>query len=146
MRWRAIRTHSCATSSFARSRESGCASPDTGWQPCHLLLLDDGDDRPTAAMPLYLKSHSRGEFVFDWAWASAYQRAGHDYYPKLLSAVPFTPVTGPRFLQANGERPHEDARALLLAGAVDSASAWRPAHCTACSPRRKTPSGCAKKA
>ena len=99
--------------------ESGCASPDTGWQPCHLLLLDDGNDHPTAAMPLYLKNHSRGEFVFDWAWASAYQRAGHDYYPKLLSAVPFTPVTGPRFLQANGQHLREDPRALLLAGAVE---------------------------
>jgi len=97
---------------------SGCASPDTGWQPCHLLLLD-GKDRPAAAMPLYLKSHSRGEFVFDWAWASAYQQAGYDYYPKLLSAVPFTPVTGPRFLHAGGSQPREQARSLLLAGAVE---------------------------
>jgi len=97
---------------------SGCASPETGWQPCHLLLLN-GEDRPDAAMPLYIKSHSRGEFVFDWAWASAYQRAGHAYYPKLLSAVPFTPVTGPRFLQANGERLRERARSMLLAAAVE---------------------------
>lgn len=97
---------------------SGCASPETGWQPCHLLLLN-GEDRPAAAMPLYIKSHSRGEFVFDWAWASAYQRAGHAYYPKLLSAVPFTPVTGPRFLQANGERLRERARSMLLAAAVE---------------------------
>ena len=98
--------------------ESGCASPETGWQPCHLLLLD-GKDRPTAAMPLYIKSHSRGEFVFDWAWASAYQQAGHDYYPKLLSAVPFTPVTGSRFLVGNREHRQEEARSLLLAGAVE---------------------------
>jgi len=97
---------------------SGCASPETGWQPCHLLLLN-GEDRPAAAMPLYIKSHSRGEFVFDWAWASAYQRAGHAYYPKLLSAVPFTPVTGPRFLQANGEQPRERDRSMLLAAAVE---------------------------
>ncbi|MCY4156814.1 MAG: GNAT family N-acetyltransferase [Gammaproteobacteria bacterium] len=97
---------------------SGCASRETGWQPCHLLLLN-GEDRPAAAMPLYIKSHSRGEFVFDWAWASAYQRAGHAYYPKLLSAVPFTPVTGPRFLQANGEQQRERARSMLLAAAVE---------------------------
>ncbi len=98
--------------------ESGCASRETGWQPCHLLLLN-GDDRPAAAMPLYLKSHSRGEFVFDWAWAAAYQQAGHAYYPKLLSAVPFTPVTGPRFLHASGGQPPEDIRSMLLAGAVE---------------------------
>ncbi len=97
--------------------ESGCASPQTGWQPCHLLLSHE--DQPVAAMPLYLKSHSRGEFVFDWAWASAYQRAGYDYYPKLLSAVPFTPVTGPRFLHSDSKRCQEDARSLLLAGAVE---------------------------
>jgi len=96
---------------------SGCASRETGWQPCHLLL--NGEDRPAAAMPLYIKSHSRGEFVFDWAWASAYQRAGHAYYPKLLSAVPFTPVTGPRFLQANGEQQRKRARSMLLAAAVE---------------------------
>ena len=102
--------------------ESGCASQDTGWQPCHLLLLD-GEDKAVGAMPLYLKSHSRGEFVFDWAWASAYQRAGHDYYPKLLSAVPFTPVAGPRLLCAgagNGEQQIE-RQSLLLAGAVEMA-------------------------
>ena len=96
---------------------SGCASANTGWQPCHLLLLDDSG-RASAAMPLYLKNHSRGEFVFDWAWAAAYQRAGHDYYPKLLSAVPFTPVTGPRFLQRKSGADAEDARRALLGGAV----------------------------
>ena len=76
---------------------SGCVSAETGWQPCHLLLLDDERNTNVGAMPLYLKSHSRGEFVFDWAWASAYQRAGYDYYPKLLNAIPFTPVAGPAF-------------------------------------------------
>lgn len=70
-------------------------------------------------MPLYVKSHSHGEFVFDWAWASACQRAGHAYYPKLLSAVPFTPVTGPRFLQAIGEPSQEQARSMLLAAAIE---------------------------
>lgn len=101
---------------------SGCVSAETGWQPCHLLLLDD-EGATVGAMPLYLKNHSRGEFVFDWAWAAAYQRAGHDYYPKLLNAVPFTPVTGPRFLCTGAESgaAGANAPALLLAGAVELA-------------------------
>jgi predicted N-acyltransferase len=77
-------------------QESGCASAETGWAPCHVTLWRD--NRLAAAMPLYLKSHSYGEYVFDWAWADAYQRHGLRYYPKLLNAVPFTPVTGPRLL------------------------------------------------
>jgi len=80
-------------------QESGCASADTGWAPCHITLWRD--NRLAAAMPLYLKSHSYGEYVFDWAWADAYQRHGLRYYPKLLNAVPFTPVTGPRILATN---------------------------------------------
>jgi len=87
--------------------ESGCASAETGWAPCYLTLWRDG--RLAAAMPLYLKSHSYGEYVFDWAWADAYQRHGLRYYPKLLNAVPFTPVTGPRLLATNDA----DRRALL---------------------------------
>ena len=79
--------------------ESGCASAETGWAPCHVTLWRDS--RLAAAMPLYLKSHSYGEYVFDWAWADAYQRHGLRYYPKLLNAVPFTPVTGPRLLASN---------------------------------------------
>lgn len=71
-----------------------CAGPDTGWQPGHLLMMQNGDT--VAAMPMYRKSHSYGEFVFDWAWAEAYQRHGLDYYPKLLTAIPYTPVAGPR--------------------------------------------------
>ncbi|HEX9451041.1 MAG TPA: GNAT family N-acetyltransferase, partial [Burkholderiales bacterium] len=66
------------------------------WAPCHITLWRD--NRLAAAMPLYLKSHSYGEYVFDWAWADTYQRHGLRYYPKLLNAVPFTPVTGPRLL------------------------------------------------
>lgn len=76
--------------------ESGCASVQSGWQP-HYLALWRGE-RLEAALPLYLKSHSYGEYVFDWAWADAYRRNGLDYYPKLLSAIPFTPVTGSRLL------------------------------------------------
>ena len=87
--------------------ESNCVSADTGWQPQYLVLWDG----PTlaAAMPLYVKHHSYGEYVFDWAWADAYQRHGLDYYPKLLSAIPFTPVTGPRLLARD-----EHARAALV--------------------------------
>ncbi len=87
--------------------ETGCASAATGWQPCYILLREG--KKLTAAMPLYLKSHSYGEYVFDWAWANAYQRNGLDYYPKLLNAVPFTPVTGQRLLSAT----HEQRRLLL---------------------------------
>lgn len=74
--------------------ESGCVHAQTGWQPQHMVLLDD--ESPLAVLPLYAKSHSYGEFVFDWGWAEAYERYGLDYYPKLLTAIPYTPVTGPR--------------------------------------------------
>lgn len=77
--------------------QSGSASNRTGWQPQHILLSDSAGN-PVGAMPLYLKSHSQGEYVFDHGWADAFARAGGEYYPKLQCAVPFTPVTGPRFL------------------------------------------------
>ncbi|CUI03936.1 GNAT family N-acetyltransferase [Massilia antarctica] len=96
--------------------ESGSACLDTGWQPQFLALYDGAD--LAAAMPLYVKMHSYGEYVFDWAWADAYQRNGVDYYPKLLSAVPFTPVTGPRLLARDGA-----ARAALLAALVSTQKA-----------------------
>ena len=74
--------------------ESVCA--DTGWAPQHVIIEQQG--RVLACAPLYLKSHSYGEYVFDWNWAEAYERAGGRYYPKLQCCVPFTPVTGPRLL------------------------------------------------
>jgi predicted N-acyltransferase len=77
--------------------ESGCAVPRTGWSARH-LVIDDADGRAIGAMPLFRKGHSRGEFVFDFSWANAYAQHGLKYYPKLLSAVPFTPVRGPRLL------------------------------------------------
>jgi len=91
---------------------SGCVGAGTGWLPRH-LLLEDARGRLRAAVPLYLKSHSYGEYVFDWAWADAYQRHGRRYYPKLLSAVPFTPVTGPRLLAADDRAREAAARALM---------------------------------
>lgn len=85
---------------LAALEESGCVGAGTGWEPRHLLAREGG--RLAGAVPLYAKTHSYGEFVFDWAWANAYLRAGLDYYPKLVAAVPFTPVTGPRLLAAPG--------------------------------------------
>ena len=77
--------------------ESGSTTARTGWAPRH-AILENAQGRLQGALPLYRKSHSRGEFVFDFAWANAYAQYGVRYYPKLLSAVPFTPVTGPRLL------------------------------------------------
>ena len=98
------------------AEESGCAVERMGWGPQH-LSVEDADGRVAAVMPLYLKSHSQGEYIFDHSWAEAYERAGGRYYPKLLSAAPFTPATGPRLLV----RPDVDveaARRTLLGGAV----------------------------
>jgi len=78
--------------------ETGCAAPETGWLPQYLTAWRDAE--LCGAMPLYLKSHSYGEYVFDWSWADAYRRHGRRYYPKLVSAVPFTPATGPRLIAA----------------------------------------------
>jgi predicted N-acyltransferase len=104
---------------------SGAVSAATGWHPRHLLLEREGE--PQAALPLYLKDHSWGEFVFDFAWADAYRQAGLDYYPKLLAAVPFTPVPGPRLLCAAGVDAAEAAGRLLqgargLAGELAASS------------------------
>ncbi len=100
---------------LSAAETTGCVSPEAGWSPVHLVLRKpDGGIR--AAMPLYQKTHSWGEFVFDWAWASAYERAGLSYYPKLVSAAPFTPAPSPRLLLAD---PQDEPAALALAhGAV----------------------------
>lgn len=74
--------------------DTGCTTRESGWQPCHLVLRDG--TRAVAAAPGFLKDHSYGEYVFDWAWADAWQRSGLSYYPKLVSAAPFTPAAGPR--------------------------------------------------
>jgi hypothetical protein len=99
--------------------ESGCAAPRTGWAARH-LVVDDAQGRLAGAVPLFRKGHSRGEFVFDFSWANAYAQHGLSYYPKLLSAVPFTPVRGPRLLL----RPTVDAAAMsktLIKTALDYA-------------------------
>ncbi|WP_027036672.1 GNAT family N-acetyltransferase [Mesorhizobium ciceri] len=82
--------------------DSGCAVRRTGWQGHH-LRLEDGQGRLLGGVPCYLKSHSQGEYVFDHGWSDAFERAGGRYYPKLQSAVPFSPVTGPRLLVTRGE-------------------------------------------
>jgi predicted N-acyltransferase len=104
--------------------ETGCASPASGWTPQFLVLEEEG--RLAGAMPLYLKTHSYGEYVFDWAWAQAYSRNGLEYYPKLLCAIPFTPVTGRRVLAATDE-----ACDRLIAAALALARALRVSslHC-----------------
>lgn len=94
--------------------ESGSVTAETGWLPQHLLVRD-GDGHLTAAMPMYLKGHSQGEYIFDYAWAHAYENAGGDYYPKLLSAVPFTPVPGPRLLTRAAPDPALAQRYLISA-------------------------------
>ncbi|XOV78767.1 MAG: GNAT family N-acetyltransferase [Aestuariibacter sp.] len=85
---------------LAALESSGSVTTETGWQPFHLIATNSDTEQLMAAMPLYIKTHSYGEYIFDWAWADAYQRHGFRYYPKLLSAIPFTPVTGPRLLVA----------------------------------------------
>ena len=94
-------------SALDRSRSTGKGS---GWTTRPLVVMDDG--KPVAAMPLYVKSHSQGEYIFDFGWAEVYERAGGQYYPKLQSAVPFTPATGKRFLGDPALRP------LLMQAAI----------------------------
>jgi predicted N-acyltransferase len=92
--------------------DSGCVGRGTGWSPAH-VLVEDKDGRLVGAAPAYLKSHSQGEYVFDYAWADAYEHAGGRYYPKLQVSVPFTPVTGPRLLARPGV---PGARSAVLDG------------------------------
>ena len=88
---------------------TGCVCAETGWEPRHVLLWRE--EQLAGAMPLYLKHHSYGEYIFDWAWADAYQRHGLNFYPKLSSAIPFTPVSGARLLSDN----HADREKLFNA-------------------------------
>ncbi len=97
---------------LAALEDSGCASARSGWNPRHLVLLDQRG--LAAAAPLYQKSHSWGEFVFDFAWARAAEQGGLAYYPKLVCAVPFTPATGPRLL-CRPDLPAAELRLQLLA-------------------------------
>ena len=93
---------------IAALEDSGCTSTNSGWTPSHLIVEEGG--HLIAAMPIYLKNHSYGEYVFDWSWADAYRTHGLNYYPKLVNAIPFTPATGPRLATAAGY-----SRDLLIA-------------------------------
>ncbi|WP_156256121.1 GNAT family N-acetyltransferase [Sandarakinorhabdus oryzae] len=118
---------------FRALEESGSASVRTGWQPVHLVA--DGDDgRPAGIMPAYLKTHSQGEYVFDHAWADAWERAGGSYYPKLQAAFPFTPATGPRLLL----RDAAVAPALIQAAEqVTQSNGFSSAHATFITPEQQ---------
>lgn len=95
---------------------SGCASAETGWMPRH-IWVEDASGAAIGAAPLYVKSHSQGEYVFDHGWADALMRAGMEYYPKLQACVPFTPATGPRLLS------HSEEGRTAIAGAMMQACA-----------------------
>lgn len=97
------------------AENTGSVSPAEGWQPRHLVARY-ADGRIRAALPLYEKQHSWGEFVFDWAWAQAYERAGLDYYPKLVSTVPFTPATSTKLLRRNPD--DTEIAGILLDAAI----------------------------
>ena len=125
--WNALLEAQPAATPFMRHeyllalQASGSAAPARGWAARHVCLFDGSAPgaRLLAACPLYLKAHSYGEYVFDWAWADAYRRHGLDYYPKLLAAVPFTPVTGPRLLAQDDTL--RDALLAAIARLLDDA-------------------------
>ncbi len=94
--------------------ESGSIGGKTGWYPEYILLMED-DETPIGVVPTYLKTHSQGEFVFDWSWADAYQRYGYSYFPKRVWAVPFSPVTGPRIFTCLDPNGKSDAALGLYA-------------------------------
>ena len=97
-----------------------CLAPH-GWTPNHLIVYDHGN--PVGALPMYGKTNSYGEFVFDWSWADAFERAGGRYYPKLVSAIPYTPVQGPRLLIDRTHGQPQAVKAALLQAVVDIAEA-----------------------
>ncbi|MGM0577056.1 MAG: GNAT family N-acetyltransferase [Myxococcota bacterium] len=105
---------------LASLEESGCVGAGTGWRPTVLTAREPGTEALVGAAPAYLKTHSMGEFVFDWAWADAAARSGIRYYPKLVIATPFTPAAGPRLLvdPALSAEQADGVRRALLAGAL----------------------------
>ena len=100
---------------LAALEHSGAVGSSSGWQPCHAVVTATAGAEPVGCMPLYHKTHSQGEFVFDQPWAAAWEQAGHRYYPKLLTAVPFTPETGPRLGVEAGPRDKEIGELLCRA-------------------------------
>jgi len=106
---------------FRCLEESGCAVAKTGWAPRHLIMQDDAGCL-TGLVPCYKKHHSQGEYVFDYGWADAYERAGGRYYPKMQVSVPFSPVTGPRLMAETEARRRELASALIALCTQEEAS------------------------
>lgn len=106
---------------YSALEDSGSVTAETGWQPQH-VVVESADGQVLACAAVYLKDHSYGEYVFDWGWANAYERAGGSYYPKLQCAVPFTPATGPR-LMTHAAQPAEvqvELKRMLLAGMIET--------------------------
>lgn len=106
---------------YSALEDSGSVTAETGWQPQHVVVESETGD-VLACAAVYLKDHSYGEYVFDWGWANAYERAGGSYYPKLQCAVPFTPATGPR-LMTQPNLPAEtsvELKRMLLAGMIET--------------------------
>lgn len=95
---------------------SGATDRKSGWQPHHLVVYDSDSNQLIALMPLYLKTHSYGEYVFDWSWADAYAQHNFEYYPKLVNAIPFTPATGPRLCIRDGA--NEDSIYSIVAASL----------------------------
>ncbi len=119
--------------------DSGSVGPGTGWQPHHMLARLGGE--LVGAMPLYLKSHSQGEYIFDFNWADAYTRAGGDYYPKLQAAVPFTPASGPRLLAHNNATRRAMLQAAVQIAAQNRISSFHITFCTQAEHQLGTESG-----
>lgn len=110
---------------FAALEDSGSTTAARGWQPHHLLMWQGSQLQ--AALPLFIKHHSYGEYVFDWGWADAYAQHGYNYYPKLLTAIPFTPCRGPRLLGSlNSEQLQAMVQTLQSQSRTLGASGW---HC-----------------
>jgi uncharacterized protein len=120
LQWNALLAASDAPTPFMRHEylaalhSSGSACAATGWQPQFVSLYNHDETELLASAPLYVKDHSYGEYIFDWAWARAYQEHGLRYYPKAVVAVPYTPVPGTRYLCKNGLQPNEILREQLL--------------------------------
>ena len=129
--WNSLGDHAARSNPFLKHEflhalhTSGCVGGNTGWIPQFLTTWTDKDSTTslTGAMPLYIKQHSYGEYVFDWAWADAYQRSGLGYYPKLLSAIPFSPITGQRILAINNAE-----RSRLIDAAIQLAADFSSLH------------------
>ena len=121
---------------FVAMEDSGSATAKTGWKPQHIVART-ADGGIAGILPAYLKSHSNGEYVFDYSWADAFERAGGDYYPKLQTCVPFTPVPGPRLLLADTDAGRT-AGPLLLAAAANAVenSGISSAHATFIAPEQ----------